>query len=247
LIFVRKGLMKKKIFISYSHKDEAWVKEWLVPRLEEAGLQVHIDYRDFEIGALVIENMEQAVQTCDKTLLILSNNWLNSQWARFEELILQTEDPTGLKRRIYPLMLEPCTLPPRLKIFTHADFTNPDHREIELNRLITQLTTDSPPPTKSQPLNPKSFKITLSKMPTTAPEFLGRKRELKQLDDAWKDNKTHVVCLVAWGGVGKTALVNEWLAQMEKENYRGAHRVYAWSFYSQGSSEDRQGIVRSLY
>jgi tetratricopeptide (TPR) repeat protein len=230
----------KRIFISYSHKDEAWVKDWLLPRLEGAGLQVHIDYRDFEIGIPALINMEQAVQTCDKTLLVLSPNWIDSEWTNFEALMIQTKDPTGLKRRLFPLLLEKCSLPPRLEIFTYADFTRTDHRETELNRLITQLTTDSPPPTKSQPLNPKSLKIMLSKMPTTAPEFLGRKRELKQLDDAWKDEVTHVVCLVAWGGVGKTALVNEWLAQMEKEKYRGAERVYAWSFYSQGSREDRQ-------
>ncbi|MGH7597798.1 MAG: hypothetical protein ACREOI_15720, partial [bacterium] len=38
----------------------------------------------------------------------------------------------------------------------------------------------------------------------------------------------------------KTALVNEWLNQMEKDNYRSAERVYGWSFYSQGTREDKQ-------
>jgi len=35
------------VFISYSHKDEAWVTQTLLPRLEAAGLRVCIDYRDF--------------------------------------------------------------------------------------------------------------------------------------------------------------------------------------------------------
>jgi tetratricopeptide (TPR) repeat protein len=230
----------KRIFISYSHEDKEWVKDWLVPGLEKGGLQVHIDYRDFEIGVPVLENLGQAVETCDQTLLVISKNWLNSQWANLEALMQQTGDPIGIKRRTLPLMLEKCSLPPWLEIFTHADFTDPAHRETELTRLITQLTTDTPTPTKSHPLNPKSFKITLSKMPTTAAEFLGRDAELTSLDDAWQDETTHVVCLVAFGGVGKTALVNEWLARLEKDNFRAADRVYAWSFYSQGTREDRQ-------
>jgi hypothetical protein len=40
--------------------------------------------------------------------------------------------------------------------------------------------------------------------------------------------------------VGKTALVNKWLTQMGRDNYRGAERVYGWSFYSQGAAEGRQ-------
>ena len=44
----------------------------------------------------------------------------------------------------------------------------------------------------------------------------------------------------AWGGVGKTALVNHWLNRVEHNRYRGAARVYGWSFYSQGTGEDKQ-------
>src|SRR6185295_20228521 len=55
---------------------------------------------------------------------------------------------------------------------------------------------------------------------------------------AWADPKTNIVSFVAWGGVGKTALVNHWLKQrMVRDNYRGAERVYAWSFLNQGSEE----------
>ena len=35
-------------------------------------------------------------------------------------------------------------------------------------------------------------------------------------------------------------LVNKWLSQMGHDNYRGAERVYGWSFYSQGAAEGRQ-------
>ncbi len=49
-----------------------------------------------------------------------------------------------------------------------------------------------------------------------------------------------MVTLVAWGGVGKTALVNHWLNMIEHQDYCGAQRVYGWSFYSQGAEEGKQ-------
>jgi hypothetical protein len=57
------------------------------------------------------------------------------------------------------------------------------------------------------------------------------------LDAAWHDPKTHVVTIVAWGGVGKTALVVDWMARMAADGWRGAERVFDWSFYSQGTKE----------
>lgn len=80
----------------------------------------------------------------------------------------------------------------------------------------------------------------LSKLPVTGRELFGRDEELKILDNAWADEKTKIISFMAWGGVGKTALVNEWLNRMGEKNWGGAERVYGWSFYSQGTTEDRQ-------
>ena len=60
-----------KIFISYSHKDKEWVKDYLLFNLEKQGIECHIDYRDFEIGVPSLINMERAVETCEKTGLPL--------------------------------------------------------------------------------------------------------------------------------------------------------------------------------
>ncbi len=82
-------------------------------------------------------------------------------------------------------------------------------------------------------------KVSLAKLPSTSPDLFGREKELKQLEDAWEDDDTNIISLVAWGGVGKTALVNKWLSLLG-EGYRGAERVYGWSFYSQGAREGVQ-------
>lgn len=74
-------------------------------------------------------------------------------------------------------------------------------------------------------------------MPATGRDLFGRAEELQLLDAAWEDPGTNVLSLVAWGGVGKSALINEWLSRMAADGYRGAERVFTWSFYTQGTTE----------
>ncbi|UCE60630.1 MAG: TIR domain-containing protein [Phycisphaerales bacterium] len=228
---------KYDIFISYSHSDGDWVREWLLPRLENADLKVCIDYRDFEIGAPSPVNMEQAVERSRHVLLILTPNWIESEWTDFEALLIQTSDPVGVRKRVLPLMLQDCELPKRIAILTYADFRSEDNWDAELARLLGQiggLKTENPIKLAA----PED--ISLAKLPSTSPLLLGREDELAVLDEAWADRKTNVVTFVAFGGVGKTALVNKWLLHMAQDDFRGAQLVYGWSFYSQDTSEDNQ-------
>jgi len=70
-----------------------------------------------------------------------------------------------------------------------------------------------------------------------AERLIGRETELARLDKAWKDPATHVVSIVAWGGVGKTALAAEWMTQFAARNWDGVDAYFDWSFYSQGTRE----------
>ncbi|MEM9555124.1 MAG: hypothetical protein AAGC60_12790 [Acidobacteriota bacterium] len=79
-------------------------------------------------------------------------------------------------------------------------------------------------------------RVAVSRLPTAPEHLLGRNDELARLDAAWADPETHVVSLVAWGGVGKTSLVATWAARLARKNYDGAD-VFDWSFYSQGSRD----------
>jgi hypothetical protein len=79
--------------------------------------------------------------------------------------------------------------------------------------------------------------LDLGRLPIPGPQFVGREAELARLDQAWEDPSTHVLTLVAFGGVGKTALVSNWLDRMAADGWRGAVRVLDWSFYSQGTKD----------
>jgi pimeloyl-ACP methyl ester carboxylesterase len=69
--------------------------------------------------------------------------------------------------------------------------------------------------------------------PTTA--LIGRKTELAGLTEAFTNGKTRLAIIVAAGGIGKSALTDEWLTQIAQENYYGKTRVFGWSFYAQGT------------
>jgi tetratricopeptide (TPR) repeat protein len=77
--------------------------------------------------------------------------------------------------------------------------------------------------------------IDLGRLPVPGPYLVGRDSELALLDSAWEDPAIHVLSLVAFGGVGKSALVSRWLDNMAADGWRGAERVLDWSFFSQGS------------
>jgi hypothetical protein len=80
--------------------------------------------------------------------------------------------------------------------------------------------------------------VDISGLPETFFERLvGRDAELERLDEAWSGEKTNILSLIAEGGAGKSALVNEWLTRLQADGYRGADCVLGWSFYSQGSNE----------
>jgi hypothetical protein len=70
-----------------------------------------------------------------------------------------------------------------------------------------------------------------------AERLFGREQDLAALDEAWANPRTHVLSVVAWGGVGKTALVVQWMARKARDGWPGVERVYDWSFYSQGTKE----------
>ncbi len=193
-----------KVFISYSHKDENWVRNWLVPRLEHAGIKTHVDWRDFEIGVPSDINMERAVETCEKTILVMTPAWVESQAAQLEAIMLQSQDRAGLKKKIMPLMLKDCRLPLRLRILTYADFRDEAERQSQIARVIAQIKKDFAElaPAKRQPPSLDRKYVDITSLPQTGYLLFGRTEQLKLLDESWESGAPNVLAFVAFGGVG---------------------------------------------
>nr|XP_026496202.1 toll-like receptor Tollo [Vanessa tameamea] len=73
-------------FVSYSSKDEAWVTEKLAPVLERGDppYKLYLHYRDFPVGGYIADNIIQAVESSRRTIMVLSENFIKSEWCRFE-------------------------------------------------------------------------------------------------------------------------------------------------------------------
>ena len=150
---------------------------------------------------------------------------------------------------IIPILIRPCVLGShrwlrKLQMYpgngqsVAVDFREPD---VVFSKVAQQvcdgIEAGSPPP--GVPETPREIKdcVDTSRLPLTGSLLLGRDAELDRLDAAWEDENTNIVIFKAHGGVGKSTLVRVWTEQMAEDNYRGAKAVFAWSFYSQGTSE----------
>ncbi|XP_072348549.1 uncharacterized protein [Scyliorhinus torazame] len=78
---------KYDAFVSYNSKDEVWVFEQLMHNLENEGPPFHhlcFHHRDFEVGKPIVENIVDAIYKSRKTICIISQNYLQSEWCSME-------------------------------------------------------------------------------------------------------------------------------------------------------------------
>ncbi len=146
------------VFISYSHADKTWVRGELLKRLEAGGLRACIDTRDFRPGAPIVKEMERAVLTSRRTLIVLTPSYLKSAWTEFETLLLQTLDPANQNLRLLPLLKEKCDVPLRIRYLGYVDFV--DEPESAWERLLSALsapvTASAPPVEPGAPSRPSA-------------------------------------------------------------------------------------------
>ena len=241
------------VFVSFSHQDEVW-KNRLRPHLgvlEQVGDITIWDDRDIGAGDDWYDEIREVMERAAVAVCLISADFLASDFVHKEEIpyLLERREKEGMV--LIPVLLRQCAwrvcswltpiqMIPRDGQSIATDFKdNWDEPFAQVAGRIHEIVTDptyrppAPPPPRWAPPE----RIDLHRMPATGAELFGRRDEMGMLDEAWDSGRTHVVSLVAWGGVGKSTLVNKWLQRMSADNYRGACRVFAWSFYSQGTGE----------
>lgn len=241
------------VFISYSHKDEIW-KDRLRPHLkvlEQLGQITIWDDRKIDAGATWYNEIEKNMAQAAVAVCLISADYLASDFINKEEIpyLLQRRERDGML--LLPILVKPCLweavswlsaiqMLPRDGKSVSEDFQGKEDdifREVAatIHKKINDPSyrPPAPPPPKWNPPE----KIDINLLPLTGSELFGRDNDLQQLDEIWESQNVNVISLVAWGGVGKSTLVNKWLERLGADNYRGAWRVYGWSFYSQGTGE----------
>ena len=196
------------VFISYSSKDRPWVANTLLPALEDHGLSVCIDFRDFKAGATSISEVEHAVQSSRKTLLILTPEYLKSSWTEVERSMLLTLDPPNLERRLIPLLKTECNLPLTIRQFTYISFTDPEIQNSSWAKLFNTLAVSSRVELAAQAVSSEnSFSRKEDWGEAINIEvFFGREKELAELERWIVQDSSRLVALLGLGGIGKTSL-----------------------------------------
>ncbi|KAM9324976.1 uncharacterized protein PAF06_001090 [Gastrophryne carolinensis] len=112
---------KYHVFISYSSGDSIWVFG-LVHKLESSipGLKICFHERDFVPGKTIIDNMIECIQSSQKTVMVLSPDFLRSRWCLFETNLSIFQD-CMLHKSIVPIMLKPCPVPLHLSTLTYLE------------------------------------------------------------------------------------------------------------------------------
>ncbi|XP_053948008.1 protein toll-like [Anastrepha ludens] len=73
-------------FISYSHKDERFVTQELLPGLEHGDIPFRVctHERNWLAGAYIPEQIVESVEQSRRTIIVLSQHFIESPWARME-------------------------------------------------------------------------------------------------------------------------------------------------------------------
>jgi tetratricopeptide (TPR) repeat protein len=214
------------VFISYSRRDQVWVRGTLLPRLEQAGLRIFTGAWDGGFASASVVEGARAIASSARTLLILTPAYCESDWPNFERIVLQAVAPAARDRRLVPLLYERCALPARLERLARIDWTGPDQRDLAWTQLLTAL---GAPPVQQAPDIPAHAGWRLIHPYPTPPHFTGRTAERAALTE-WlnAENAPPLLLLQARGGSGKSALAWHWL--LHDVDPRRWRRVVWWSF-----------------
>ena len=244
-----------KVFISYSHDSQAHrdFVRGIAHRLRGDGLDCVIDqYINGFPSEGWLRWMENEVEAADFVLLVCTETYLRryrghetsggGKGVTFEGVVISQSlyDTYYCNNKFVPLLPEGGDfghVPLPLKQYTA--YTLPTDYDNLYRYLTSQPEYAAPEIGSKRVMPPLAHKIQITKLPHTNSRLFGRETELTMLDNAWADG-INVLILKAMGGTGKTSLLKHWLDKFVASGYRSAQAVFTWSFYSQGSAENKQ-------
>jgi hypothetical protein len=224
------------VFLSHNSQDKPAVRA-LAALLIERGISVWLDEEQLTPGHPWQPLLEKGIKESTAGAVLVGADglgpWEDEEMQAF--LVFAVREHKSVIPVLLPGAPEKVDLPAFLANRTWVDLRAGFAAE-GMDNLIWGITGEHPG-RKPAPAHASEPIIAVTRLQHGAEHLVGRETELTRLDTAWQDPKTHVVTIVAWGGVGKTALVVEWMARMARDGWRGAERVFDWSFYSQGTRE----------
>ena len=211
-----------KVFLSYSHKDEEFVKE-LYKRLTRDKVNCFFDKESIEWGSNFVVELEKGLDECEIVVPVLTSAYCNSKWSELERTSVVADDPENIKRKMRPLLLENCIdlIPRFLKPIQSIDVTTNEKFEDEYLRICRALGGVPPDPDLDKPdrkkLPPVCKLPHKNRMPyrSLGNGFVGRVNDLWSINDILQKGELAVVegvgVVMGTGGLGKTQLAIEYV------------------------------------
>lgn len=125
----------KDFFVSYNRADRAWA-EWLAWQLEAASYTTVIQAWDFRQGGNYVLDMQRAIEGAQRTLIVLSPDFLASQYTAPEWAAAFAKDPTGAQGRLLPVRVRDCQPTGLLAQIVYIDLVGTKDRDEARQRLL---------------------------------------------------------------------------------------------------------------
>jgi len=227
-------------FISYTQADRNWAV-WIAWILEEKGYTTVIQDWDFRPGGNFVLDMQKAAAGTERTVAILSPDYLKSRFSAAEWAAAFAKDPTGEKGILLPVRVREVELAGLLPQVVYIDLVGRDE-DTSRERLLAGIKRERAKPAGKpafpgpRPLFPGSLKgnptpaLPLDVIPDPGPLpagsrmpfapnplFVGRREDLRTLARQLQAGETSAVGQVeiaaatGLGGIGKTQLAAEFV------------------------------------
>lgn len=110
----------KDFFLSYNKADRTWA-EWIGWQLEEAGYTVIVQAWDFRPGSNFVLDMQRATVEAERTIAVLSPDYLSALFTQPEWAAAFVQDPTGEKGTLLPVRVRECEIKGLLHPIVYID------------------------------------------------------------------------------------------------------------------------------
>ena len=131
-------LNKNDFFISYTGADEQFAS-WIAWTLEEAGYSIIFhSWNSLTAGRPIISDINQSIEKCNRTISIISQEYLNSSFTKTEWETAIHRDPTGELGLLIPVIIRNCTIDGILKRLSYISLIGLNEKEAK-NILIQEI------------------------------------------------------------------------------------------------------------